>query len=333
MGGEGSGRRPSAGVLTPRERRVLEELHVGGTNAELAIRLGLSPETVKFHISNMLAKSGLTDRHDLAAWDETRGDNEQPRSRSIGFAIALATAGALAGAVGLALTFAVSPESSRSAAQSVADCALEAAIAHGPVDPGRRLEDSFLAHYRRELNELGAAPEQRAAFDDEFISFEEYTCAGRRAESCLLATGIARISVEPAAFAANRYLWNVLIADTPGPADGAEVERAFAARNACMAAHVREIESAWQGQHEPLAQQVEEAKAAFAICLAAEEQQAAAEAAAAGGAQRIDIAAPTDDAGGFPLGSGLRPPGRAESICASRVADELDVSAAMLDSY
>ena len=55
-------------ILTPAERRVLEELHKGGTNAEIAVRLDVSPDAIKFHISNMLAKVGLTDRHELAAW-------------------------------------------------------------------------------------------------------------------------------------------------------------------------------------------------------------------------------------------------------------------------
>ena len=55
-------------VLTPAEWRVLDALREGGTNAEIAARLGLSPDTVKSHISNMLAKLELRDRRALAAW-------------------------------------------------------------------------------------------------------------------------------------------------------------------------------------------------------------------------------------------------------------------------
>ena len=55
-------------VLTPAEWRVLDALREGGTNAEIASRLGLSPDTVKTHISNMLAKLELRDRRALAAW-------------------------------------------------------------------------------------------------------------------------------------------------------------------------------------------------------------------------------------------------------------------------
>ena len=55
-------------VLTPAEWRVLEALREGGTNAEIAARLGLSLDTVKYHISNMLAKLELRDRRTLASW-------------------------------------------------------------------------------------------------------------------------------------------------------------------------------------------------------------------------------------------------------------------------
>ena len=55
-------------ILTPAEWRVLEELRKGGTNAEIAVRLGVSPDAVKYHISNMLGKLALHDRHQLAAW-------------------------------------------------------------------------------------------------------------------------------------------------------------------------------------------------------------------------------------------------------------------------
>ena len=63
-------------VLTPAEWRVLDALREGGTNAEIAARLGLSLDTVKTHISNMLAKLELRDRRALAAW---RPDAERRR--------------------------------------------------------------------------------------------------------------------------------------------------------------------------------------------------------------------------------------------------------------
>ena len=74
----GRGRPPHPGILTPAERRVLEELRRGGTNAEIAVRLGVTLDAVKFHISNMLGKLGLDNRHELAAW------RPEPRRRLFG---------------------------------------------------------------------------------------------------------------------------------------------------------------------------------------------------------------------------------------------------------
>ena len=44
------GRPPHPEILTPAEQRVLAELRRGGTNAEIAERLGIGRETVKTHI-------------------------------------------------------------------------------------------------------------------------------------------------------------------------------------------------------------------------------------------------------------------------------------------
>ena len=59
---------------------MLDELRRGGTNAEIAVRLGVSPDAVKFHISNMLAKLALEDRQQLASWER---DAERSRLRAL----------------------------------------------------------------------------------------------------------------------------------------------------------------------------------------------------------------------------------------------------------
>jgi DNA-binding NarL/FixJ family response regulator len=48
--------------LTEREVEVLLAVAAGGTNAEIADQLFLSPATVKTHVSNILAKLGFRDR-------------------------------------------------------------------------------------------------------------------------------------------------------------------------------------------------------------------------------------------------------------------------------
>jgi DNA-binding CsgD family transcriptional regulator len=55
-------------VLTPAEWRVLEKLRLGLSNPQIAVELGVSPDAVKYHISNMLGKLGLDDRFQLANW-------------------------------------------------------------------------------------------------------------------------------------------------------------------------------------------------------------------------------------------------------------------------
>ena len=64
----GRGRPPYPEILTPAEQRVLKELRRGGTNAEIAARLDVTLDAVKFHISNMLAKLELNSRVQLASW-------------------------------------------------------------------------------------------------------------------------------------------------------------------------------------------------------------------------------------------------------------------------
>ncbi len=67
------GRPPHPEPITPAEARVLELVLDGLPNAEIAVRLGLSVNTVKYHVSNLLTKAGVADRADLhrARWDAT----------------------------------------------------------------------------------------------------------------------------------------------------------------------------------------------------------------------------------------------------------------------
>lgn len=52
--------------LTPREREVLDALADGRTNKEIALRLAISPGTVKTHVERLIGKLGVRDRTQAA---------------------------------------------------------------------------------------------------------------------------------------------------------------------------------------------------------------------------------------------------------------------------
>ncbi len=53
--------------FSERELDVLRELITGDSNAEIAQRLGVASSTVKFHVQNLLEKTGMHSRTELAA--------------------------------------------------------------------------------------------------------------------------------------------------------------------------------------------------------------------------------------------------------------------------
>jgi DNA-binding CsgD family transcriptional regulator len=69
LGDEPSG--PAA--LTPREREVAALLAEGLTNSAVAERLFISPRTAAVHVSNILAKLGMSSRAEVAAWAASGG--------------------------------------------------------------------------------------------------------------------------------------------------------------------------------------------------------------------------------------------------------------------
>ncbi|MHA7820312.1 MAG: LuxR C-terminal-related transcriptional regulator [Erythrobacter sp.] len=69
------GRPAHPGILTPAEWRVAEGVRHGLTNPQIAARIGVSPDGVKFHVSNILSKLGMTGREELRLWDGIAEDS------------------------------------------------------------------------------------------------------------------------------------------------------------------------------------------------------------------------------------------------------------------
>lgn len=62
-------------TLTDRELEVIAAVTDGLSNKEISVRLSMSENTVKWHISNMLDKTGASNRAQLAHWASSLGLN------------------------------------------------------------------------------------------------------------------------------------------------------------------------------------------------------------------------------------------------------------------
>ena len=64
---------PDVEALTPRERDVLRGLSLGLPNKGIAERLGISDQTVKFHVAAIIGKLGAANRTDAVRRAARRG--------------------------------------------------------------------------------------------------------------------------------------------------------------------------------------------------------------------------------------------------------------------
>jgi DNA-binding CsgD family transcriptional regulator len=69
---------PSDRVLSPREHEVVSLLAAGLTGEQVALRLGISPATVRVHIRNATAKLGASTRTHAVAMAVARGEIAAP---------------------------------------------------------------------------------------------------------------------------------------------------------------------------------------------------------------------------------------------------------------
>ncbi|WP_084523617.1 LuxR C-terminal-related transcriptional regulator [Nocardia inohanensis] len=72
---------PELAALTPREHQVLLLMAEAHTNPEIAAALGVGEQTVKTHVSNVLAKLGVRDRVQAVVYAHTRRIVPAGRSR------------------------------------------------------------------------------------------------------------------------------------------------------------------------------------------------------------------------------------------------------------
>ncbi len=63
---------PELDSLTPREREVLRHIARGYTYREISQQLYISPKTVETHVSSVLRKLQLSNRHELSVWAAKR---------------------------------------------------------------------------------------------------------------------------------------------------------------------------------------------------------------------------------------------------------------------
>jgi Tol biopolymer transport system component/DNA-binding CsgD family transcriptional regulator len=107
------GRPPYPDILTPREWDVLRLLDEGLTNDQIAERLGISRDGAKYHVAQILAKLGVSSRHEAAA---AARDKKPSRLKRLAFApiglsltkgAKLAVGAGLAGVAGAVVVLAV----------------------------------------------------------------------------------------------------------------------------------------------------------------------------------------------------------------------------------
>jgi DNA-binding NarL/FixJ family response regulator len=74
--------------LTPREREILSLVAEGGTNRDVAQRLWVTEQTVKFHLANIFRKLDVTNRTQASRWAHEHGIVGEPAVDAAGLVAA-----------------------------------------------------------------------------------------------------------------------------------------------------------------------------------------------------------------------------------------------------
>jgi hypothetical protein len=80
---------------------VLDLVAEGKSNAEIAVRLGITLDGAKWHVGELLAETGCEDRRALAAWWRREQGRGRKTGLFVGFSWRRLTKGAVAAAAGL----------------------------------------------------------------------------------------------------------------------------------------------------------------------------------------------------------------------------------------
>jgi DNA-binding NarL/FixJ family response regulator len=73
---------PDAGELTPRELEILRLVAEGASNVQVARKLWVTEQTVKFHLSNVYRKLGVSNRTEASRYAQLHGLLGEPAGRS-----------------------------------------------------------------------------------------------------------------------------------------------------------------------------------------------------------------------------------------------------------
>ena len=175
--------------LTEKQEDVLRLIARGLTNAEIAARLGVTLDGVKWHVREILGKFGVDSREEAAAeWKRRRRSRPADWARGMSAALSLRwAAGTAAAAAGAIAGLAMAPQLSHQPGPDSSDVPLAAVVDSLPLTlelSGVQVDDDSLRlglwlHGRPELGRILAPPAASIAIVDDLGNFYSPTSVAR----------------------------------------------------------------------------------------------------------------------------------------------------------